>query len=80
MVRTMLWRRLLGAFSPCLLAIRNPTKKEQSCQDIQMGFLKKSRNLWNHFLKSLPTGRQVRNQRAKCSFSELSKYLFGYPP
>ncbi len=50
-------------------------KKGIVCQGEGLRFLKKPRNLWNHFFE-IPAcgkqGRQVRNQRAKISFSELS--------
>jgi len=40
--------------------------------NINERFLKKTKNLWNHFFEIPACGRQVCNQRAESSFSELS--------
>ncbi len=42
-------------------------------KEISEKFQKSLINLWNHFFEIPACGRQVCNQRAKSSFSELSK-------
>jgi hypothetical protein len=47
----------------------------EECQKIKMRFLKKPRNLRGIVFGIPACGRQVRNQRARISFSELSKFV-----